>query len=54
MKKILIAGLIVLLMVAAYVAGCRHTAHITAISPSALPVVYWVDPMHPDYKSDHP
>src|ERR1700747_2121569 len=54
MKKILIAVLILLLMVVSYVAGRRHTSHNTAISPSARPVLYWVDPMHPDYKSDHP
>ncbi len=53
MKKILIAVVIVLLMVASYVAGRRHTATHTAIAPSARPVLYWVDPMHPDYKSDH-
>ena len=54
MKKILIAVLVLLLMVASYVAGRRHAATKTAISPSARPVLYWVDPMHPDYKSDHP
>src|ERR1700747_2186316 len=54
MKKILIAVLILLLMVVSYVAGRRHTSHNTAISPSARPVLYWVDPMHPQYKSDHP
>jgi len=53
MKKILIAALILLLMVVSYVAGRRHTSHNTAIPPSARPVLYWVDPMHPDYKSDH-
>ena len=53
MKKILIAVLVLLLMVGSYVAGRRHTSHNTAISPSARPVLYWVDPMHPDYKSDH-
>ena len=54
MKRILIAVLVLLLMVASYFAGRRHTAHNTAISPSARPVLYWVDPMHPDYKSDQP
>src|ERR1700757_2879771 len=53
MKKILIAGLIVLLMVASYFAGRHHGTTRTAIAPSARPVLYWVDPMHPDYKSDH-
>lgn len=54
MKKISIAVLVLLLMVASYFAGRRHTAHQTAVSASARPVLYWVDPMHPDYKSDHP
>lgn len=53
MKKILIATLVLLLMVGSYVAGRRHTSHSTAISPSARAVLYWVDPMHPDYKADH-
>jgi Cu(I)/Ag(I) efflux system membrane fusion protein len=55
MKKVLSAVAIALLMILSYVAGWRHTVrHETATSGSAHRVLYWVDPMHPDYKSDHP
>jgi len=54
MKKILFAVLIVLLMTISYVAGRRRTVRDEAASPNARHVLYWVDPMHPDYKSDHP
>ena len=53
MKRILSAVLVLFMMVVSYVAGRRHTSHNTVISPSARAVLYWVDPMHPDYKSDH-
>lgn len=54
MKKILIAVVIVQLMILSYVAGRHHTAQSSVTSASARRVLYWVDPMHPDYKSDHP
>jgi RND family efflux transporter MFP subunit len=55
MKKILSVVAIALLMILSYVAGGRHTVrHATATSGSDRRVLYWVDPMHPDYKSDHP
>ena len=55
MKKILSAVLVLLLMILSYAAGRRHPTHQAAIG-NATPqlVLYWVDPMHPDYKSDHP
>jgi len=39
-----------------YVAGRQHMGrHASAMAEtSAKRVLYWVDPMHPDYKSDHP
>lgn len=54
MKKVLIAVVISLLMILSYVAGWQHTARHATASTSARRVLYWVDPMHPDYKSDHP
>lgn len=53
MKKISIAFVIVLLMALSYFAGRRHPAHHESASASTRHVLYWVDPMHPDYKSDH-
>jgi Cu(I)/Ag(I) efflux system membrane fusion protein len=55
MKKISIAALVLSLMVVSYLAG-RHRIgrDPAAITTSSRPVLYWVDPMHPDYKSDHP
>ena len=54
MKKVLIAFVIALLMILSYAAGRRHTAQPAAASTNTRRVLYWVDPMHPDYKSDHP
>src|SRR5437764_13015247 len=54
MKRISITALVLLGMVVSYVAG-RH--HIRRDPPVATRdsgrVLYWVDPMHPDYRSDH-
>jgi len=55
MKRTLSAVLIVLLMILSYAAGRRHRARPATIADSgARQVLYWVDPMHPDYRSDHP
>jgi membrane fusion protein, copper/silver efflux system len=54
MKKILSAIVIALLMILSYIAGWRHTARHATASTETRRVLYWVDPMHPDYKSDHP
>src|SRR5215469_16886489 len=53
MKKVITAGLIGLLMIVSYALGRRHSAPATEATGSRR-IVYWVDPMHPDYKSDHP
>lgn len=53
MRKVITAGLIGLLMIVSYVLGRRHSAPGTE-SAGSRRVLYWVDPMHPDYKSDHP
>jgi Cu(I)/Ag(I) efflux system membrane fusion protein len=53
MKKTIYPVVIGLLMVLSYAAGWRHTAR-PAASTNARRVLYWVDPMHPEYKSDHP
>ena len=55
MKKVLSAVAIALLMILSYVAGWRHTVrNATETTGSSRRVLYWVDPMHPNYKSDHP
>jgi RND family efflux transporter MFP subunit len=55
MKKVLTAVGIAVLMILSYVAGWRHTArHGMAGNGSDRRVLYWVDPMHPDYRSDKP
>ena len=40
-------------MLVSYFVGRQHSARPAAASTSARHVLYWVDPMHPDYKSDH-
>lgn len=52
MKKILGVVAICLLMVLSYMMGRNHKARYDK-NPNARRVLYWVDPMHPDYKSDH-
>jgi len=54
MKKVLSAAAIGLLVLASYVVGRQHSARPAVPSTSARHILYWVDPMHPDYKSDHP
>jgi len=54
MKTALGAVVIALLMIFSYAVGWRHSAQHATASASAGRVLYWVDPMHPDYKSDHP
>lgn len=53
MKKVLSAVVIVLLMLVSYLAGRQHKARAAQATAGARRVLYWVDPMHPDYKSDH-
>jgi RND family efflux transporter MFP subunit len=54
MKKVLIAVVIALLVILSYAAGRQHTARLATTSLGARRVLYWVDPMHPTYKSDRP
>lgn len=54
MKKTISAVAVGLLMIVSYAAGRRHSSHNTTPSANPRRVLYWVDPMHPDYKSDHP
>jgi Cu(I)/Ag(I) efflux system membrane fusion protein len=54
MKKVLSAVVIVLLMILSYVAGRHHASRHERPSATARRVLYWVDPMHPDFKADHP
>ena len=53
MKRILGVIVICLLMILSYVAGRNHKSAGNG-DMKARRVLYWVDPMHPDYKSDHP
>ena len=53
MKKLIAAGLIGLLMIVSYALGRRHAGPATE-SARARRIIYWVDPMHPGYKSDRP
>jgi Cu(I)/Ag(I) efflux system membrane fusion protein len=53
MKKVITAGLVGLLMVVSYAVGRRHSAPATENAHSRR-ILYWVDPMHPAYKSDRP
>ena len=55
MKKVAIGAGVLLLMVASYLLGRHRTTHnAPAVQKDSRTVLYWVDPMHPDYKSDHP
>lgn len=54
MKKTISAVAVALLMIVSYAAGRRHSSHNTTPGANSRRVLYWVDPMHPDYKSDHP
>ena len=54
MKKVLSVAVIGLLVLASYLVGRQHSPRLATTSTSARHVLYWVDPMHPDYKSDHP
>jgi len=54
MKKVLTTVVIALLLILSYAAGRRHTARLASTSLGARHVLYWVDPMHPSYKSDRP
>jgi len=54
MKRTLSALGVVLLVVASYAVGRRQSSHEAREKTNWRRVLYWVDPMHPDYKSDHP
>jgi Cu(I)/Ag(I) efflux system membrane fusion protein len=54
MKRISIAALVLLLIVVSYLAGRHRTDRDRAVTGNdSRHVLYWIDPMHPDYKSDH-
>jgi Cu(I)/Ag(I) efflux system membrane fusion protein len=53
MRKTTSAAAVALLMIVSYAAGRRHSRQNTTPNPNSRRVLYWVDPMHPDYKSDH-
>ena len=53
MRKAITAGLIGLLMIVSYAVG-RHHSEPARESAHSRRILYWVDPMHPNYKSDRP
>ena len=53
MKKYIIAGSIGMLMIVSYAVG-RHHSEPASESARSRRILYWVDPMHPNYKSDRP
>jgi len=54
MKRTISAVAVVLLMILSYAAGRRHTVENATQGTNPRRVLYWIDPMHPDYKSDRP
>jgi RND family efflux transporter MFP subunit len=54
MKKVLSAVVIASLMLLSYLVGRQRTAGNATASTSEHRVLYYVDPMHPSYHSDHP
>ena len=56
MKRILSAALLLTVVIVAFLAGVWVTwrASGRAEGPATRKVLYWVDPMHPTYKSDKP
>lgn len=54
MKKALAVVAVAILMAGSYLVGRRHKSSPAGESASRRRVLYWVDPMHPDYRSDHP
>jgi Cu(I)/Ag(I) efflux system membrane fusion protein len=55
MKKVLSGILVGTLMLVSYFVGRKHSQQsgTSAAANGGRRVLYWVDPMHPDYKSDH-
>ena len=53
MKKILSAVVIGLLMILSYIAGRHHTGRPAAATANTRRVLYWVDPMHPQYNPNY-
>jgi membrane fusion protein, copper/silver efflux system len=54
MKKAVTSLLLIILLALSYLAGRHHAASNSSASVSARRVLYYVDPMHPAYKSDKP
>jgi membrane fusion protein, copper/silver efflux system len=54
MKRTLSALGMALLVVASYDVGRRQSSRHASDETNSRRVLYWVDPMHPDYKSDKP
>src|SRR5713226_8034373 len=53
MRRLSLAAAVVLAIAAAYGLG-RHNSYSQTASKNGRHVLYYVDPMHPSYKSDKP
>ena len=53
-KKAVITSAIIVLLILSYALGRRHAPRTEVEAAATHRVLYWVDPMHPAYKSDHP
>ncbi len=53
MNRVTIAFAVCLLMAFSYLVGRHHAPGTLTATAKEPRVLYWVDPMHPDYKSDH-
>lgn len=54
MKRAGLAFLIVVALAAGFAAGNRFSVHKDPVPKNGRKILYWVDPMHPAYKSDRP
>ena len=54
MKKIFPVLLVLVLLVIAFLVGRMHTASVPVAAANKPTILYYVDPMHPSYKSDKP
>ena len=54
MKKSLSVVLLAVLLILAFFAGRHHPAGGSGVKVSARHILYYIDPMHPSYKSDKP
>jgi lipopolysaccharide export system protein LptC len=54
MRKAIYVLLVIALMILSFVVGRQHTLQHAVAAANSNRVLYYVDPMHPAYKSDKP